>query len=195
VQTHLSHLRQQAGLVLEAQRAGEVGERALDYWRGGGLRGVAAAAAVERGRAPSGGAGEGEMRRAVGTGEVSGSRKPGTGEVLGNCVWKDFRVSNGPWAGLAAQGTKSTTSRLKKSSCQLVGRLVRKVESDSPVGILGAPGRLVADLKTRIRITNYQSFIAIFLICKLSTSSTDTSSTNLYLSYATGSYYLSHHLA
>jgi hypothetical protein len=44
----------------------------------------------------------------------------------------------------------STTSRLEKSSCQLVGRLARKVESDSPVGIPGAPGRLVADLKTEI---------------------------------------------
>jgi hypothetical protein len=31
---------------------------------------------------------------------------------------------------------------------QLFGRLARKVESDSPVGIPGAPGRLVADLKT-----------------------------------------------
>jgi hypothetical protein len=37
--------------VLEAQRVGEVGERALDCWRGGGLRGAAAAAALERGRA------------------------------------------------------------------------------------------------------------------------------------------------
>jgi hypothetical protein len=51
LQTHLPCLRQQAGLVLEAQRAGEVGERALDWWRGGGLRGAAAAAALERGRA------------------------------------------------------------------------------------------------------------------------------------------------
>jgi hypothetical protein len=70
--------------VLEAQRAGEVGERALDCWRGGGLRGAAAATALERGRAaaaaalergrgPSGSAGEGERRRAVG--EASGSRK------------------------------------------------------------------------------------------------------------------------
>jgi hypothetical protein len=41
----------------------------------------------------------------------------------------------------------STTSQLKKSSRQLVGRLTRKVESDSPVEILGAPGRLVDDLK------------------------------------------------
>jgi hypothetical protein len=37
----------------------------------------------------------------------------------------------------------STTSRLENSSRQLVGRLARKVESDSPVGIPGAPGRLV----------------------------------------------------
>jgi hypothetical protein len=36
--------------VLEAQRAGEVGERVLDCWRGGGLRGAAAAAALEMGR-------------------------------------------------------------------------------------------------------------------------------------------------
>jgi hypothetical protein len=42
--------------VLEAQRVGEVGERALDCWRGGGLQGAAAAAALERGRGPSGGA-------------------------------------------------------------------------------------------------------------------------------------------
>jgi hypothetical protein len=42
----------------------------------------------------------------------------------------------------------STTSGLENSSHQLVGRLARKVESDSPVGIPGAPGRLVDDLKT-----------------------------------------------
>jgi hypothetical protein len=42
----------------------------------------------------------------------------------------------------------STTSRLENSSRQLVDRLARKVESDSPVGIPGAPGRLVDDLKT-----------------------------------------------
>jgi hypothetical protein len=36
--------------VLEAQRAGEVGERVLDCWRGGGLRGAATAAALEMGR-------------------------------------------------------------------------------------------------------------------------------------------------
>jgi hypothetical protein len=36
--------------VLEAQRAGDVEERALDCWRGGGMRGAAAAAALERGR-------------------------------------------------------------------------------------------------------------------------------------------------
>jgi hypothetical protein len=69
LQTDLSCLRQQAGLVLEAQRAGEVGERALDCWRGGGMRGAAAAAALERGRAPSGNAGEGERRRAAGSQE------------------------------------------------------------------------------------------------------------------------------
>jgi hypothetical protein len=34
LQTHLPCLKQQASLVLEAQRAGEVGERALDCWRG-----------------------------------------------------------------------------------------------------------------------------------------------------------------
>jgi hypothetical protein len=44
--------------VLEAQRAGEVGERALDCWRGGGLRGAAAAATLERGKAPRRGGGE-----------------------------------------------------------------------------------------------------------------------------------------
>jgi hypothetical protein len=44
----------------------------------------------------------------------------------------------------------STTSRLENSSRQLIGRLARKVESDSPVGIPGAPGRLVDDLKTKI---------------------------------------------
>jgi hypothetical protein len=42
----------------------------------------------------------------------------------------------------------SATSRLENSSRQLVGRLAQKVESDSLVGIPGAPGRLVADLKT-----------------------------------------------
>ena len=35
----------------------------------------------------------------------------------------------------------STTSRLENSSRQLVGRLARKVESDSPVEIPRAPGR------------------------------------------------------
>jgi hypothetical protein len=50
----------------------------------------------------------------------------------------------------AAQDTKSTTSRLEKSSRQLVGRLAWKVELDSPVGIPRVPRRLVADLKTRI---------------------------------------------
>jgi hypothetical protein len=62
------------------------------------------AAALERGRAPSGGAGEGERWRAAGTREASGSRKPGTGEVSSSCVWKDFRISNGPWAGLGCAG-------------------------------------------------------------------------------------------
>jgi hypothetical protein len=77
------------------------------------------------------------------TADASGSRKHE--EVLG------FLMGLGlAWA---AQGTKSmlamsTTSRLKKSSRQLVGRLARKVESDSPVGITGASGRLVDDLKT-----------------------------------------------
>jgi hypothetical protein len=45
-----------------------------------------------------------------------------------------------------------------------------------------------------IRITHYQSFNVIVLTCKLSTSSTVILSTNLYLSYLTGSYHLSHHL-
>jgi hypothetical protein len=48
----------------------------------------------------------------------------------------------------------STTSRLENSSRQLVGRLARKVESDSPVGIPGAPGRLVTDLKTELGYTH-----------------------------------------
>jgi hypothetical protein len=100
--------------VLEAQRAGEVGERALDCWRGRGLRGVAAAAVLERGRAPSGGAGEGERQRAAGTGEASGSRKPGTGEVSGSYIWKDFRVPNEPWAGLGCIGHQ--VDRLGQSS-------------------------------------------------------------------------------
>jgi hypothetical protein len=70
--------------------------------------------------------------------DASGSRKHE--EVLG------FLMGLGlAWV---AQGTKSTTSRLEKSSRQLVGQLTRKVESDSPVGIPGAPGQLVADLKT-----------------------------------------------
>jgi hypothetical protein len=146
--------------VLEAQRAGEIGERALDCWRGGGLRGAtvavalergraAVAAALERGRGPSGGtgegeasggAGEGERQRATGIGEASGSRKARTGEVSDSCVWKGFRVPNGPWAGLGYAGHQvdrlgQPNRRLEKSSRQLVGRLTRKVESDSPVGI------------------------------------------------------------
>jgi hypothetical protein len=52
--------------------------------------------------------------------------------------------------GLGLAGLRRAPSRLKNSSRQLVGRLARKVESDSPVGILGAPGRLVDDLKTEI---------------------------------------------
>jgi hypothetical protein len=43
-----------------------------------------------------------------------------------------------------------------------------------------------------IRITHYQSFNAILLTCKLSTSSTFTSSTNLYLPYTTGPRHLPH---
>jgi hypothetical protein len=35
LQTHLPCLQQQAGLVLEAERAGEIGERALEKWRPG----------------------------------------------------------------------------------------------------------------------------------------------------------------
>jgi hypothetical protein len=46
-----------------------------------------------------------------------------------------------------------------------------------------------------IRITHYQSFNAILLTCKLSTSSTSTSSTNLYLPYATGPHHLPHHFS
>jgi hypothetical protein len=49
----------------------------------------------------------------------------------------------------------STTSRLENSSRQLVDRLARKVESNSPIGIPGAPGRLVADLKTELVVILY----------------------------------------
>jgi hypothetical protein len=60
---------------------------------------------------------------------------------------------------------KSTTSRLKNSSRQLVGRLARKVESDSPVGIPGAPGRLVDDLKTEVlRITYFEGSLLLFSV-------------------------------
>jgi hypothetical protein len=76
--------------------------------------------------------------------EIHQSRAAVFGRVLG------FLIGFGlAWA---AQATKSTTSRLEKSSRQLVGRLARKVESDSPVGIPGVPGRLVADLETRLRL-------------------------------------------
>jgi hypothetical protein len=72
---------------------------------------------------------------------VAGERKP---EVLGFLFLMGLGL-----AGLRrAPRAMSTTSRLENSSRQLVGRLARKVESDSPVGIPGAPGRLVADLKT-----------------------------------------------
>jgi hypothetical protein len=47
-----------------------------------------------------------------------------------------------------SRSAMSTASRWEKSSRQLVDRLARKVESDSPVEIPGAPRRLVADLKT-----------------------------------------------
>jgi hypothetical protein len=159
--------------VLEAQRAGDVEERALDCWRGGGMRGAAAAAALERGRAPSGSAGEGERRRAVGTGEASSSRKPETREVSGSCVWKGFTIPNGPWAGLGYAGHQvdrlGQLSRHEKSSRQLVGRLARKVESDSPVGIPGAPCRLVDDLKTRMCLLNLAG------LSKLSSATMDVS--------------------
>jgi hypothetical protein len=115
--------------VLEAQRAGEVGERALDCWRGGGMRGAAAAVVLERGRAaaavvlergraPSGGTGEGERRCTAGTGEASSSRKPRTREVSSSCVWKGFRVPNGPWAGVGCAGHQ--VGRLGQPSRRLV---------------------------------------------------------------------------
>jgi hypothetical protein len=84
---------------------------------------------LERGRAPSGGAGEGEAsggtgegetRRAEGTGEASGSRKPGTGEVSGSCVWKGFRVSIGLLTGLGCAGHQ--VDRLGQPSRRLVDR-------------------------------------------------------------------------
>jgi hypothetical protein len=59
---------------------------------------------LERGRAPSGGVGEGERQHATGTGEASGNRKPETGEVLDNFVWKGFRVPNGSWTDLGCAG-------------------------------------------------------------------------------------------
>jgi hypothetical protein len=74
---------------------------------------------------------------------VAGERKP---EVLGFLFLMGLGL-----AGLCRAPSRptwsamSTTSRLENSSRQLVGRLARKVESDSPVGIPGAPGRLVAD--------------------------------------------------
>jgi hypothetical protein len=79
---------------------------------------------------------------------VAGERKP---EVLGFLFLMGLGLaglrrapSRPTWSAM------STTSRLENSSRQLVGRLARKVESDSPVGIPGAPGRLVDDLKTEI---------------------------------------------
>jgi hypothetical protein len=84
--------------VLEAQRAGEVGERALDCRRGGGLRGAAAAAALERGR---GGAQQGlERRRAAGSQELERCQAAVFGRVLG------FLMGLG--LGWAVQDTKST---------------------------------------------------------------------------------------
>jgi hypothetical protein len=74
---------------------------------------------------------------------VAGERKP---EVLGFLFLMGLGLaglrrapSRPTWSAM------STTSQLKNSSRQLVGRLARKVESDSPVGIPGVPGRLVAD--------------------------------------------------
>jgi hypothetical protein len=79
---------------------------------------------------------------------VAGKRKP---EVLGFLFLMGLGLaglrrapSRPTWSAM------STTSRLENSSHQLVGRLAQKVESDSPVGISGAPGRLVDDLKTKI---------------------------------------------
>jgi hypothetical protein len=62
--------------VLEAQRAGEVEERALDCWRGGG------------------------QRRCWRGGEAARSRR-GVGQREAK---KGFRVPNGPWAGLGCAG-------------------------------------------------------------------------------------------
>jgi hypothetical protein len=44
---------------------------------------------------------------------------------------------------------------------QLFGPLARKVESDSLVGIPGAPGRLVADMKTELDIVHVASFFGL----------------------------------
>jgi hypothetical protein len=70
---------------------------------------------------------------------VAGERKP---KVLGFL----FLIGLG-LAGLRRAPSRPT-SRLENSNRQLVGRLAQKVESDSPVEIPGAPGRLVDDLKT-----------------------------------------------
>jgi hypothetical protein len=84
--------------VLEAQRAGEVGERALDYWRWGGLRGVATAAALEKGRVAV--AVTLERHRAAGSQELERCQATVFGRVL------EFLMCLGlAWA---AQGTKST---------------------------------------------------------------------------------------
>jgi hypothetical protein len=56
-------------------------KRALDCWRGGGLRGAAAAVVLERGR---GGAQQGlERRRAAGSQELERCRAAVFGRVLG----------------------------------------------------------------------------------------------------------------
>jgi hypothetical protein len=84
---------------------------------------------------------------------VTGERKP---EVLGFLFLMGLGL-----AGLHRAPSRltwsamSTTSRLENSSRQLVSRLAQKVESDSPVGIPGAPRRLVDDLKTEVVVLDY----------------------------------------
>jgi hypothetical protein len=93
--------------------------------------------------------GAGERAAGGGGGAANCGARERKGEVLGFLFLMGLGL-----AGLRRAPSRltwsamSTTSRLKNSSRQLVGRLARKVESDSPVGIPGAPGRLVDDLKT-----------------------------------------------
>jgi hypothetical protein len=62
--------------------------------------------------------------------------------------------------------------------------ILGEIKDGHPLGVLVAWYDIYY---TYIRITHYQSFNAILLTCKLSTSSAATSSTNLYLPHATWS--------